>query len=122
DMLSNLLTLVFLEKMPGALDHDLRLVLRARNERTEEAITTARDGVLIREHHQRGLAPPGQGLSRMPHLARPRITRRERHHQRKGHRPRLIAHIGERAVVSREDVGRQQLALRHARANYVADG
>ncbi len=50
DMLSYFFAFVLLEKVAGIMNHNLRLVFRGGNERTEEDIFSSRDGVFIREH------------------------------------------------------------------------
>jgi len=62
------LALVLLQEVAGIFYNDLRLLAGGRYELAEEAVPAPGYRILVREHHQRGLIPFRQHLSRLTHL------------------------------------------------------
>ena len=68
-MLSYFLALLFLKKVSGVLDYNLRLAFGCRYKRAKEFVAATCNRVFIGEHDQGRLVPLRQDLPGMPHFS-----------------------------------------------------
>src|SRR3954465_7134378 len=95
---------VLLEEVAAALDGGVRLPRRARDRRQHRPVATAGDRVLVGERAQERAVEATEYLPRGPVGRGGGVVGARRHQERELTGPLLVRLVGERCVVSRDDV------------------